>query len=334
MIVAAGTLTNPSDMAFGPDGTLYISDQGNARIVAVTFSPSVQVTPLTITGTGAPSLIMPTGIAAGGPSGDVFVSDPGNGGVFEFNTTTAGSLTYVGTVINSGSYSSLMEPLGLAVDAAGDVFVANSPTSNSQAGTILEITAGTPEPATSPMVISSQSIQAPYGLAVDPAGDLYYTDAALFVAGRVDTMGNIITVAGNGSSTDSGDGGLATSAGIASPLGIALDASNRIYIADSSIMAASGGLIRLVDVTTSIMNFGSEADGTTSSAQTVLLTNPTSGTISATNIAISGTDAPDFAISPSSTCLTPPLPLPPRLAAPSRSRLLRSLARAGHAMLP
>ena len=73
----------------------------------------------------------------------------------------------------------------------------------------------------------------PQGLAVDRAGNLFIADTQNCVIRKVFPTGIIVTVAGNGGSGYSGDGGSAASAQLSYPRGIALDASGNIFIADS-----------------------------------------------------------------------------------------------------
>ena len=77
-------------------------------------------------------------------------------------------------------------------------------------------------------------IYLPSALAVDGAGDLYLADTINNRVRRVDAVTHIIvTVAGNGSAGDSGDGGPAISAEITNPSGLALDGAGNLYIADT-----------------------------------------------------------------------------------------------------
>ncbi|MFH2218846.1 MAG: RHS repeat-associated core domain-containing protein [Pseudomonadota bacterium] len=72
----------------------------------------------------------------------------------------------------------------------------------------------------------------PLGLDFDAAGNLYIADSYNNIIRKVDTSGIIATVAGNGTSGYSGDGGPATEAQFYSPNSVTVDASGNIYIAD------------------------------------------------------------------------------------------------------
>jgi sugar lactone lactonase YvrE len=74
----------------------------------------------------------------------------------------------------------------------------------------------------------------PVALVFDTAGNLYVSDNANNVIRKISKLGIISTVAGNGTSGYSGDGGPATSAELKSPAGVAVDKAGNLYIADAS----------------------------------------------------------------------------------------------------
>src|SRR5581483_7178316 len=73
----------------------------------------------------------------------------------------------------------------------------------------------------------------PRGVVADAAGNVYIADAGNDRIRRVDPSGVITTIAGNGQTGYSGDGGLATQASFFEPVGLAADPYGVIYIADS-----------------------------------------------------------------------------------------------------
>ena len=96
------------------------------------------------------------------------------------------------------------------------------------------------------VVATTVPVLLPGGLAYDSAGNLYIAATNEHVIRKVNTLGIITTVAGTGVQGFAGDGGLATSAELDSPVGLALDAANNIYIADThnnrirEVLAATG----------------------------------------------------------------------------------------------
>ena len=99
------------------------------------------------------------------------------------------------------------------------------------------------------LAATSSSIFLPFGIAVDPAGNLFIADSSNNRIRRVDAASQLMsTVAGDGNAGDTGDGGLATLASLSSPTSVALDGAGNIYFADSNNHA-----IRMVNVATGII---------------------------------------------------------------------------------
>jgi uncharacterized protein (TIGR03437 family) len=79
----------------------------------------------------------------------------------------------------------------------------------------------------------SAELAGPFSMAVDKSGNIYIADQFNNRIRKVDTSGNITTVAGNGTSGYLGDGGAATSAELSDPEGVAVDSSGNLYISDT-----------------------------------------------------------------------------------------------------
>ncbi len=148
---------------------------------------------------------------------------------------------------------SLLEPLGLAYDAQGNLFFAEaghqtirrldpSGTLTTIAGTGAQGFSGEGGPAT------SAQLDSPHAIVLDAAGNLFIADTHNHRIRRIDAAtGVITTIAGTGALGYSGDGGPATSAHLAAPLALALDATS-LYIADSR-----NHRIRRVDLATNLI---------------------------------------------------------------------------------
>ena len=89
----------------------------------------------------------------------------------------------------------------------------------------------------------------PMALAIDGAGNLFISDGGNHCIRMVNTNGIISTIAGNGSTYYSGDGGLAINAGLGGPGGITFDAAGNLYFADigNTPLGSTGAIIRKID---------------------------------------------------------------------------------------
>ncbi|MDB5099523.1 MAG: repeat containing protein [Cyanobacteria bacterium RYN_339] len=97
---------------------------------------------------------------------------------------------------------------------------------------------------------TAAQLNGPYGLAFDPAGNLYIADSANNKVRKVTPGGIISTFAGTGTAGSAGDGGAATAAQLSGPGGVAADASGNLYIADTASnkirKVTPGGIISTV----------------------------------------------------------------------------------------
>ena len=108
---------------------------------------------------------------------------------------------------------------------------------------------GTPAYSGDGGVATQASLHGNYGVAVDGSGNTYIADTGNHCIRRVNVSTMVITtVAGTGVAGFSGDGGAATAARLNTPSGIAIDASNNIYIADQL-----NNRIRFVNASTGII---------------------------------------------------------------------------------
>ena len=266
------------------DGSLYVYPNGTSVTLSASTTTPLTGQPVTLTATvlpTSPSLVSPTGIVTfyDGYSELGTADLSGSGGTATAVITTASLVTGFHSVtavyggdagftgsssrtltsavgIPGGGYSgdggpataaTLDGPLGLAFDAAGDLFIAdgnNDVIREVKTGGIIVTVAGNGTPGYSgdggaataaSLNLSSLAIDGlGGGLAVDAAGDLFIADTLNNVVREVRPNGIITTVAGNGTTGYAGDGGLATAAELSFPCGVAVDAHGDLFIADTN----------------------------------------------------------------------------------------------------
>ena len=112
----------------------------------------------------------------------------------------------------------------------------------------------------------SAALNTPSAVVAGPNGDVYAAIKGGHRVVRIDGNGTIWLVAGNGNQGSAGDGGLATGAGLSSPVSLAFDHSGNLYICDSTTnrirRVGADGIITTVVGT----GAGTGADGSPASA--------------------------------------------------------------------
>lgn len=206
-------------------------------------------------------------------TGNIYVADYGNNLIRKISTTgiisTVAGNGSQGSLNGKGTASSFNGPTGLAVDAAGDIFVADNNNNEireiSAAGLVTTV-AGSDSIGAVDGIGSAAYFFGPTGIAIDASGNLLVTDAGNNLVRKVTPAGTVSTIAGNGT-PGSTDGAL-LSASFNNPTGIAISTSGNIYIADmlnstireinigiSLVSTLAGGL----DTTASINGTGTAA---------------------------------------------------------------------------
>jgi large repetitive protein len=259
-------LDSPTGVAKDGAGNLYIADSGHNRIRMVSAATG-QITTFAGTGTAsytgdnaaatAATLNAPSGVALDG-AGNLYIADTGNNairrvdGVTGIITTVAGNGSGLpgfggdGTVATSGTVL-LDGPEGIAVDLAGDLYIAD--TDNE---VIREVSVSTGDIDTvagdyfgpfgngfggyngDGAAATAATLNHPYATAFDAAGDLYIADTDNNRIREVNAGTQAIsTVAGDGNPGGTGDTGQAILAELNAPTGIALDPAGNLYISDT-----------------------------------------------------------------------------------------------------
>lgn len=244
-------LRAPSDVALDSAGRLYIVEEGGDRIRVVDTNNIIT----TYAGTGRRGFSGDSGPAHQAqffaPSdsafdrfGNLYVADAYNGRVRKIDTngvitTLAGNgRSGFSGDLRLGTFASFSLPDGVAVDGAGNVYIAdkqnhrvrivftngviNTYAGNGNAGMPLDGYRATQVP-----------LSYPDGLATDRFGNLYIASQFNHKIHKVDPNGIITTVAGIGSAGFSGDGGSPLQAQLDSPSEVTVDHYGNLYIADT-----------------------------------------------------------------------------------------------------
>jgi sugar lactone lactonase YvrE len=182
-----------TNLAFGPDGSLYVS--------ATTVNE-----------------ILPTGAV---------VPVAGNGYVYQycypFEERPCPPPPPPPPPLGDGgpATQATITPTGITVDSASNVYIAD------KQGRIREVFSSTGVIST----IIGASV--PTAVALDAAGNLYIADAGHLQIYKLSTDGTVTAIAGNGSQGHSGDGGLALNSQLSGPTGLAVDADGNVYVSDT-----------------------------------------------------------------------------------------------------
>ena len=244
-------LRSPLGVAVDGAGNLYIADTYNHRIRKVTADGIVS----TIAGTGesgfggdggpgtAAMLSYPTGIAVTG-DGTLYIADTRNHRVRKL---AADGTIYTAAGTGAAGYNGdggpadlarLNSPRDVAVSADGALYIVdreNRRVRRVDADGVITTVAGTGSSGFNGDrgEATQANLRAPYGVAVDPYGNLYIADTFNHRVRKVDPGGSISTVAGSDRFGFSGDGFGAGFAALHYPLSVAVDIAGNLYIADT-----------------------------------------------------------------------------------------------------
>jgi formylglycine-generating enzyme required for sulfatase activity/sugar lactone lactonase YvrE len=190
----AGSFNWPSGVALDESGNLFVADSSNHRIQKITASGNV------------------TTLAGGGGSG-------WNGS---------------GSANGSGTSAGFCAPGGLAVDRSGFVYVAdtgNNLIRKITAGGNVTTLAGSGSSSYADGFRAAASFNYPSGVGVDKNGNVYVADSNNNRIRKITASGSVTTLAGSGISSYSDGNG--TSASFKAPLGLSVDGSGFVYVADT-----------------------------------------------------------------------------------------------------
>jgi sugar lactone lactonase YvrE len=260
-------LDRPISLAFDKDGNLYIADstqqlntagqfEGFTRIRRIDRAGKIQ----TVAGGGilsrytsdyAPAVHLEIeGSIAIDAAGVIYVSQPDEPVYPQFVAAIDSGFRFqliAGSFAGAAGYAGdggpaigakLNQPRGVAVDSAGDLYIADSRNNvvrEVRRDLTIDTVVGDGKPGNSGDGGNAKSAElyAPVGVAISPDGSLFIADTNNHRVRRIDHGGNIVPFAGSGRAAFGGDGGPATAADLNLPTGLAFDSAGNVYIADS-----------------------------------------------------------------------------------------------------
>jgi trimeric autotransporter adhesin len=265
-------LRTPHGVAVDALGNVYIADTYNHCIRKVTKSTGVITT---VAGTGSygfdgdggkatsTGIYQPLAVAVD-KSGNIYFLTSESFCIRLVTVTTGVITTVAGECISPAAYrgdggpatsARLSYPQGVAVDASGNIYIADKSNNcirmvTKSTGVITTVAGGGDSARIGDGGQATTAyVELPYGVAVDASENIYISEPYQHRIRKViKSTGVITTVAGNGRSGFSGDGGLATSATFNYPYGVAVDASGSIYVAEES-----GNRIRMITQSTGVI---------------------------------------------------------------------------------
>ncbi len=245
------SMAEPAAVAVDSSGNIYVADTNNSAIRKITSSTGIISTvagggPCCYSGDNGTtlavnaSLAAPQGVAVDS-AGNIYIGDTSNNVIRKVSASTGIITTVAGnhTAGHSGdggaaTAAQLDSPRGLAIDSAGNLYIADTfgrsvrkvtPLGSSQ---LLLVQEGWVVLRLTVCPLLQLGSVVPAGVALDAAGNLYIADFETQRVRKVSAAtGIIVTVAGTGSTAFSGDGGAAASATLWEPHDVVVDSSGQ-----------------------------------------------------------------------------------------------------------
>jgi sugar lactone lactonase YvrE len=237
----------PNGVAMDSAGNVYVADSFNNTIRKITPSAAVSTLAGLAASMGSADGIgntarfdRPNAVVADGAS-NVYVADSFNSTIRKISpsglvSTLAGLAGNIGSIDGTGSAARFNNPNGVAVDGAGNVYVADTFNSTirkiNPAGIVSTVAGLAGIVGSADGSASAARFYGPFGLAVDSASNVYVADTYNATIRKISPSGLVSTLAGLAGSIGSVDG-IGSSARFNNPNGVAVDGAGNVYVCDT-----------------------------------------------------------------------------------------------------
>lgn len=236
---AAARFAAPLHLAIDSAGNVFVADSANSAIRKITAAGVVTTFDLSA---ADPVVNAPSGIAVTSDGQTVYFSDRGNNVVRRIVgsgpvTVFAGDPRRSGTADGQGSAARFYEPAGLAIDAAGNLYVADSRNHTirkiTSAGAVTTLAGTAGVPGTTDAAGLAAKFYLPRAVAVDAAGNVFVADAGNHTVRRIAASGAAVTTLAGTAERAGSATGTGAAAQFDLPAGLAALADGTVYVADS-----------------------------------------------------------------------------------------------------
>jgi sugar lactone lactonase YvrE len=247
---SAARFNGASGVATDSAGNVFVADTGNHTIRKITSAGVVSTLAGTAGSSGstdaagaAARFNSPRGVATDN-AGNVYVADSGNNTIRKITptgvvSTLAGTAGSSGSTDASGAAARFNTPRGIASDAAGTLYVADSGNNTirkiTPAGVVTTLAGTAGSSGSTDASGAAARFNGPMGVAIDSANNVYVADTNNHTIRKITSAGAVSTLAGTAGIANSADG-IGAAASFNAPMGVATDsaANANVYVADTN----------------------------------------------------------------------------------------------------